>query len=99
MAIAGPLTPPAGPPDSTYKTLDEVEPRIPLNQDTAPIGPNGVFRIEQPGGSYYLTETLIVPSGKNGIEIAREGVNDGISIGAGNFAGDMVAGPWDNIDN
>lgn len=44
--IAGPLTPPAGPVASTYKTLQEVEPRTPV------FGTDVV--ISSPG-SYYLT--------------------------------------------
>lgn len=47
--IAGPLTPPAGPITSTYKTLSEVEPRTPIS--ALPLV------ITQPG-SYYLTENL-----------------------------------------
>ncbi|MEL7474461.1 MAG: hypothetical protein AAGK04_14185, partial [Planctomycetota bacterium] len=54
---AGPLTPPAGAPTPTNKTLSEVEPRIPLTQDTAPGTGFVVFNILQPG-SYYLVEDL-----------------------------------------
>lgn len=48
-ANAGPIAPPAGPVSSTYKTLDEVEPRTPI--DT--LGTT----ITMPG-SYYLTDSL-----------------------------------------
>lgn len=48
-ALAGPLTPPAGPVSSTYRTLDEVEARTPLGSAF------GAITITEPG-SYYLTE-------------------------------------------
>jgi parallel beta-helix repeat protein len=51
LVFAGPLTPPAGPVAQTMKTLDQVEPRIPLSQDDVPI----TLSIS---GSYYLTESL-----------------------------------------
>jgi hypothetical protein len=49
VLTAGPLNPPAGPVTSTYKTLNEVEPRTPIS--SLP------FVISQPG-SYYLTGNL-----------------------------------------
>ena len=52
---AGPLTPP-GPPAPTSKTLNEIEPRTPIN--SLP------FVIEEPG-SYYLTRNLIGSPGQN----------------------------------
>ena len=50
VAVAGDLQPPAAP-GSTMKTLDEVEPRIPISQDDIPLTINQ-------NGSYYLTEDL-----------------------------------------
>lgn len=50
VALAGDLTPP-GAPAPTMKTLDQVEPRIPIGQADVPL------TIVQPG-SYYLTENL-----------------------------------------
>lgn len=67
-ALAGPLTPPAGAPASTGRTTLEIEPRVPMSQATTPGDAFTVFRIDEPG-SYYLTEDLVVPSNKEGIDI------------------------------
>ena len=48
-SLGGPLTPPAGAVSPSYKTLDQVEPRVPI--ESLP------FTITQPG-SYYLTGDL-----------------------------------------
>lgn len=73
MLIAGPLTPPAGPVAPTYKTLTEVEPRIPVSAATTPGDADSVFRISQPG-SYYLTAGVAGAAGKHGVEIDADGV-------------------------
>lgn len=70
--IAGPLTPPAGPVASTYKTLSEVEPRIPVGPTTTPGDINNLYRITQPG-SYYLTGN-ITTGPKTGVSIESSGV-------------------------
>lgn len=57
LALAGPLTPPAGPPASTAKTLAEVEPRTAINDANTPGDTNSIFRITRPG-SYYLTDNI-----------------------------------------
>lgn len=72
-SLAGDLTPPAGPPASTMKTLDQVEARTPLSQQTTPGNANYRFIINQPG-SYYLTGNLVASGGRSGILITTEHV-------------------------
>jgi hypothetical protein len=74
IAFAGPTDPPAGPIDSTYKTIDQVEPRTPINAENTPGNFDSTYRISQPG-SYYLTEDLIGEDNKHGIEIAANNVS------------------------
>ena len=75
------------------KTLNEVEPRTPLNQLYTPGDSTCVFKITQPG-SYVLTGNLTPPSGKHGIvvQLVRAGrvkvdlmgyTIDGSTAGAG----------------
>ena len=68
-AKAGPLDPPAGPVAPTPGP----EPRIPLNQTTAPGDASAVLRITQPG-SYYLTGPVMGAAGKSGIIISVDNV-------------------------
>lgn len=73
---AGPLDPPAGPVTQTYKTLSEIEPRIPVGLTTTPGDSDGtpsLYKITQPG-SYYLTGNVTGTSGRIGIEIVASGV-------------------------
>ncbi|MCA9292408.1 MAG: right-handed parallel beta-helix repeat-containing protein [Phycisphaerales bacterium] len=72
-AVAGPLNPPPGPVASTMKTLDQVEPRVPINQTNTPGTATTVYRITQPG-SYYLTGKVAGENARHGIEIAASGV-------------------------
>lgn len=73
VIIAGPLNPPAGPITSTYKALNEVEPRIAVNAVNTRGDADSVYRITQPG-SYYLTGNITRASAKSGIEIAANDV-------------------------
>ncbi|MBX3359886.1 MAG: right-handed parallel beta-helix repeat-containing protein [Phycisphaeraceae bacterium] len=59
VALAGPLNPPDGMPGPTMKTLEQVEPRRPINMDTVP-GDGTAFYIINQSGSYYLTGMAIV---------------------------------------
>ncbi|GAG42986.1 unnamed protein product, partial [marine sediment metagenome] len=67
VSQAGDLNPP-GPPAPTMKTLDEVEPRIPIGPETTPGDANSLYVITE-RGSYYLTGNITGVGGKNGIEI------------------------------
>ncbi len=74
VAHAGPLAPPPGPIAPSMKTLEQVEPRIPIGPDTTPGDPaNSTYRITQPG-SYYLTEDLVGEVDKIGILIEASDV-------------------------
>jgi len=73
LLFAGPLDPPAGPVTSTYKTLQEVEPRIAISATNTPGDANSLFKITQPG-SYYLTGNITGVVGRHGVEIAASGV-------------------------
>ena len=70
---AGTLTPP-GAPAPTMKTLQQVEPRTPLEAGSqgVSINTNGTISIIQ-SGSYYLTSNLTVATG-NGIIVLTNGV-------------------------
>ena len=73
IAQGGPLDPPGGPVISTMKTLDEVEPRIAINDVNTPGNLIAVHRILQPG-SYYLTADLFGVIGKSGLSIESNDV-------------------------
>ena len=75
-AQGGPLTPPPGIPAPTMKSLDQVEPRIPLvaGSPGVTIDASGQITISQPG-SYYLTGNLDINSSVYGIRIQASGVS------------------------
>ncbi len=68
LALAGNLNPPLGPVAPTMKTLQDVEPRVPVQSLAGSA--TAVYAITQPG-SYYLTGDILGVAGKNGIEIAN----------------------------
>jgi parallel beta-helix repeat protein len=68
----GGLTP-SGAPAPTMKTLQQVEPRIPINSTYTPGDADSLFRIVRPG-SYYVTTNLSGEAAKHGIEVAASGV-------------------------
>jgi parallel beta-helix repeat protein len=89
----GSLTPP-GAPAPTMKTLDQVEPRVPINATNTPGDADSVFRISQPG-SYYLTGNVTGESGKSGIEIA----SNNVTIDLMGYTLQGVTGSLDGITN
>ena len=74
LARAGDLNPPAGPIASTMKTLDQIEPRIPIGPATTPGDASSTYIISEPG-SYYLTGELIGELYKHGISIVSNNVS------------------------
>jgi hypothetical protein len=92
LLTAGPLSPPAGPVASTFRTLGEIEPRTPLSAATTPGDGTAVYVITQPG-SYYLTGPIAVPSGKSGVRITATNVTLDLS----GFAVTGQAGSVDGI--
>ena len=73
----GSLTPPAGPPVASMKTLDQVEARTPLvaGAPGVAIDGAGTITISQPG-SYYLTRNVTITTNVNGIEINADATVD-----------------------
>lgn len=72
LSAQGSLTPPGGP-APTQRSLDQVEPRIPINATNTPSNGVGQFVISQPG-SYVLTGNLVGVSGMVGLQIASSDV-------------------------
>lgn len=68
-ANAGPLNPPPGP----IAPTPGPEPRIPLNQQTAPGSSVAMFNITS-AGSYYLTANILGSPGMSAIRIFSSGV-------------------------
>ncbi len=72
LTQAGPLMPPPGPIAPTYKTLQDVEPRIAVN--SLPGTATAVHVISE-AGSYYLSDNVTGEPGKHGIEITASDVS------------------------
>ncbi|MEZ6233101.1 MAG: right-handed parallel beta-helix repeat-containing protein [Phycisphaerales bacterium] len=100
LSQAGPIDPPAGPVGPTYRTLLEVEPRVPINLTNTPGDADSLYKITQPG-SYYLTGNVAGVANKVGIEIAASGVTIdlggfelvGVGPGGGSYAGIFASVP------
>ncbi len=101
-AYAGNLDP-SDPPDSTMKTLAQVQPRCPVQSLSG--DPTSTYLISQ-AGSYYLTHNITGEENKNGIAVQADNVTidlNGFSIvGVANslsgifFASDSVGGTVKN---
>lgn len=87
-AMAGDLEP-SGTPAPTMKTLDEVEPRIPLSQQTTPGDVSYLYIISE-SGSYYLTGDR--NTDKRGILIDANNVT--IDLAGFTLSGTGVAGRY-----
>jgi parallel beta-helix repeat protein len=89
-ALAGPIDPPAGPVQSTMKSLADIEPRIAINAVNTP-GDNdaspSLYKITQQG-SYYLTGDVAGVAGKICIEIEASRVT--IDLGGYSISGGLV---------
>jgi hypothetical protein len=68
----GSLTPP-GAPAPMFKTLQELEPRTPVDAAHTPGNGSALFIISQPG-SYYLTTNIFGESGKDGVQVITNNV-------------------------
>jgi hypothetical protein len=69
----GSLTPPPGAPAPGLRTLQQIEPRIPLQGGSVPSWGVYLFNISAPG-AYFLTADVVVPSGFSGVRIAASDV-------------------------
>ncbi|MEL7472369.1 MAG: right-handed parallel beta-helix repeat-containing protein [Planctomycetota bacterium] len=72
-SIAGPLTPPPGPVNSTSLPLAEAEPRTPISVANTPGDADAVFVISTPG-SYFLTSNIAADTGRSAIKVAASRV-------------------------
>jgi len=89
VSQAGPLDPPAGPVAATYKTLDEVEPRRPINEVFTP-GNAGALHVISSSGSYYLTGPLTASGVDHAIEVLAPNVT--IDLNGYTIAGSSLFG-------
>jgi hypothetical protein len=93
-AAQGSLTPP-GAPSPTMKSLDQIEPRTPVDATHTPGDSSDEFLITQPG-SYYLTTNITAVVLKNGIKIITNNVTldlNGFSLLGTNPADDAILVP------
>jgi hypothetical protein len=93
FALAGPLDPPGGPVAPTMKTLQEIEPRQSIDFTNTPGDGTSLFKIAS-AGSYYLTGSYSVSSGRNFLQITASNVT--VDLNGFRIAGQ--AGSLDGID-
>lgn len=94
IANAGPLNPPTGAVSSSYKTLDEVEARRPINDVFTPGNADSRHVISS-SGSYYLTGALTVSGMHNAIEVRAPNVTidlNGYTISSSTLFGQADTG-------
>lgn len=80
---------PAGPPGPTFKTLQQIEPRVPIDNTHTPGDANSIYKITSPG-SYYLTGNITL-AGRPGtiLQHAIEVTSSGVTI---DLCGFRIAG-------
>ncbi len=95
---AGRLAPPPGPVTPTMKPLDQIEPRVCIND--LPGDPSAVHVISAPG-NYYLCADVLGQPGKHGIVIDVAGLPPGepyyMGIDGGGFSIRGVPGALDGL--
>lgn len=96
----GSLTPP-GVPAPTMKSLDQIEPRVPISSTTTPGDADSFFRITAPG-SYYAVGSATASSGRTYLEIAANHVTVDLmgfrwAGAAGSFDGIQVLPGYSNV--
>jgi parallel beta-helix repeat protein len=87
----GSLTPP-GAPAPTMLTLNQIEPRTPVDAAHTGSGGSSEFLITQPG-SYYLTTNVVGVSGENGINISANNV----TLDLNGFSVQGISGVWSGV--
>ncbi len=87
----GSLTP-TGAPAPTMLTLNQVEPRTPVDATHTGSGGSSEFLITQPG-SYYLTTNVVGISGENGINISANNV----TLDLNGFTVQGISGAWSGV--